>query len=73
MTRDGKPTTIASGLERGHPVFTYRMELTPGQTSTLVLHLTEPDDGSPLAVRPQPMVRPVRWTSQRVFRDECSG
>ena len=68
VTRDGKPTAIGSGFERGHPVFTYRLGLEPGRTSTLVLHLTEHDDGSPLVVRPQPMVRPV----QVDVRNECS-
>lgn len=60
VTADGKPTTAASGTERGHPVFTVVLELPRGTTRTVVFHLTEPaGSGTPIVLR-QPLVRPLR-------------
>ncbi|MDT4914315.1 MAG: hypothetical protein QOC66_3443 [Pseudonocardiales bacterium] len=62
MTVDGKPGTVGSGVERGHPVLIADIELPRGATRTIVFHLTEPEGkGSPQVLR-QPLVRPMNVT-----------
>ncbi len=59
VTVDGKTSTVASGIERGHPVFTVDLELPHGQSRTVTMHLTEPaGHGAPVVLR-QPLVRPL--------------
>lgn len=61
-TLDGRPATLASGVERGHPVYTRDVELPAGSSRTLVLHLLEPrSDRAPVVLR-QPLVRPLHAT-----------
>jgi hypothetical protein len=60
VTADGKPTTAASGTERGHPVFTVDLELPRGSTRTVVFHLTEPTGSGTPIVLDQPLVRPLQ-------------
>jgi hypothetical protein len=57
---DGKPATAQVGAELGHPVFTFDLSTSRGQTRTIVLHLREPaGTGAPVVLR-QPMVRPLK-------------
>lgn len=58
-TFDGKPSTVAVGAERGHPVYYVDLELPRGTSHTLVLHLTEPAGKGPVRVLPQPLVHPL--------------
>ncbi|MDQ1020544.1 DUF4012 domain-containing protein [Streptomyces afghaniensis] len=61
-TVDGRTALLASGTERGHPVYTLDLELPAGARRTLVLHLWEPHaDGRPALLR-QPLVTPLRAT-----------
>lgn len=61
-TLDGRTAMLASGTERGHPVYTLDLELPAGARRTLVLHLWEPHaDGRPVLLR-QPLVTPLRAT-----------
>ncbi|WP_306190773.1 DUF4012 domain-containing protein [Streptomyces sp. MK5] len=61
-TVNGRPVMLASGIERGHPVYTVDMELPAGSRRTLVLHLLEPrTTGTPTLLR-QPLARPLRAT-----------
>ncbi|MFD8416235.1 DUF4012 domain-containing protein [Streptomyces sp. NPDC059650] len=61
-TLDGRPALLASGVERGHSVFTLDLELPAGSRRTLVLHLLEPHaDGAPTLLR-QSLVTPLRTT-----------
>ncbi|MEV5508448.1 DUF4012 domain-containing protein [Streptomyces orinoci] len=46
---DGHPQLLAVDQERGHPVFSAALEVLPGQTRVLTLHLDEPaKDAAPL-------------------------
>ncbi|MEU3777166.1 DUF4012 domain-containing protein [Streptomyces sp. NPDC032472] len=59
-TLDGRRALLASGVERGHSVFTLDLELPVGSRRTLVLHLLEPHaDGAPTLLR-QSLVTPLR-------------
>ncbi|MFI5677348.1 DUF4012 domain-containing protein [Streptomyces cellulosae] len=61
-TVDGRTALLASGTERGHPVYTLDLELPAGARRTLVLHLWEPHaDSTPVLLR-QPLVTPLRAT-----------
>jgi hypothetical protein len=61
-TLDGRRALLASGVERGHSVFTLDLELPAGSSRTLVLHLREPHaDGSPTLLQ-QSLVTPLRTT-----------
>ncbi|MGW5548561.1 DUF4012 domain-containing protein, partial [Streptomyces sp. NPDC003998] len=63
-TLDGRPVTLDTGTERGHPAYTLDLELPRQSSRTLVLHLREPDaDGAPTILR-QPLVTPLRATVQ---------
>lgn len=65
-TLNGKPVQVEVSQERGHPRFSRFLELDPGATGTLVLHLREPAaasgaSGSPITaatVPVQPLVIP---------------
>jgi hypothetical protein len=62
---DGRPITVHSGVERGHPVFTMDAELPAESTRVLTLHLVEPageeGDRAPVLLR-QPLVTPMPVT-----------
>ncbi|WP_327249808.1 DUF4012 domain-containing protein [Streptomyces sp. NBC_01320] len=61
-TLGGRRALLASGVERGHSVFTLDLELPAGSRRTLVLHLLEPHaDGVPTLLR-QSLVTPLRAT-----------
>ncbi|MET8398218.1 DUF4012 domain-containing protein [Streptomyces sp900116325] len=61
-TLDGRSALLASGVERGHSVFTLDLELPVGSRRTLVLHLLEPHaDGAPTLLR-QSLATPLRTT-----------
>ncbi|MEU3657483.1 DUF4012 domain-containing protein [Streptomyces sp. NPDC032161] len=61
-TLGGRRALLASGVERGHSVFTLDLELPAGSRRTLVLHLLEPNaDGVPMLLR-QSLVTPLRTT-----------
>jgi hypothetical protein len=50
------------GAENGHPVYTMDVELPPGTSRTVVLHVIEPaGTGTPIVLR-QPLVRPLQVT-----------
>lgn len=57
---DGQATGAAVFDEEGHPTFRTILELTPGQTRTFTLSLTEPAGDAPLTVVKQPGVLPVQ-------------
>jgi hypothetical protein len=59
---DGKVAFIDEESERGHPVTTASVSLSPGQTRTLVFHLHEPAATGPLVTLTQPLVRPLHLT-----------
>jgi len=46
-TLDRQPAPVGGGTDRGHPVWTFVMEVDPGQTSTLTLGFTEPTVTNP--------------------------
>jgi hypothetical protein len=58
-TVDGRGTTVTVGVERGHPVFAFDVEIDPGKTRTMVLEYTEPRVKGPLTVPVQPLARPM--------------
>ncbi len=55
-TLDGKPVLLQATVERSHPRFSRYLELDPGATGTLVLHLAEPAVGNGPIVPVQPLV-----------------
>ena len=59
-TLDGRVAPLAGGYERGHPVFTFNVEVPRGRTQTLVLHLTEPAGTAAPTLLRQPLVRPLK-------------
>ncbi|GGT30316.1 hypothetical protein GCM10010271_37970 [Streptomyces kurssanovii] len=61
-TLDGRPVLLASGDERGHPVYMLDLEMPVGSTRTLVLHLLEQRSDLPPTVLRQPLVRPLHAT-----------
>ncbi|MBA2945211.1 DUF4012 domain-containing protein [Streptomyces himalayensis] len=61
-TLDGRPVMLHSSVERGHPVYTFDLELPAQSSRTLVLHLREPlSDRAPVLQR-QPLVIPLQAT-----------
>ena len=44
-------------------MFGLQLDIDPGATATIVLHLKEPAGTGPLVSRMQPMVTPVTFTS----------
>jgi hypothetical protein len=55
-TIDGKPVGLAVYSEQGRPVYDADLVIVPGQTRTLVLHLTEPTTAGPADFVVQPLV-----------------
>ncbi|MGW5094271.1 DUF4012 domain-containing protein [Streptomyces nodosus] len=61
-TVDGKSTVTSPGAERGHPVYTFDIEVPAGASRTVTLHLVEPpSDRAPTVLR-QRLTRPLRAT-----------
>jgi Protein of unknown function (DUF4012) len=67
-TLDGKPAVMEVASERGHPRFSRYLELDPGASGTLVLHLDEPSVAGGVTVPSQPLVTPQ---ITHVFVHEC--
>ncbi len=62
-TLDGEQAFLAIDSERGRPVFTSALEIAPGQTRTLVLHIEEPPKArGPVTTLVQPLVLPQKTT-----------
>ncbi|MGW7816913.1 DUF4012 domain-containing protein [Streptomyces puniciscabiei] len=61
-TLDGRRLEMISGTERGHPVYTFDLELPRGAGRTLVLHLREPEADRPPTILRQALVMPLRAT-----------
>jgi len=57
-TLDGKPLSMESHVERGHPVFSTYLEIKPGARQTLDLRILEPRFSDDVVVRPFPMAFP---------------
>ncbi|TCJ33293.1 DUF4012 domain-containing protein [Parafrankia sp. BMG5.11] len=57
---DGRPVSLTSGEERGHPVLSTYLTVDRGQTRTLQVRVLEPVAGPTLAVRGQPLPFPER-------------
>jgi hypothetical protein len=57
-TLDGKPVLMEATTEQGHGRFSHYIELDPGQSATLVLHLAEPSSAGGATVPVQPLVSP---------------
>ena len=69
-TLDGKPATVITGAERGHPTFQVDVEIPHGASRTVVFNLTEPNaQEAPIILR-QPLVRPLDLT---VTTTQCHG
>jgi Protein of unknown function (DUF4012) len=65
---DANPAAVATGTERGHPVYSLDVELPRGASRTVVLHLAEPaGSGQPTVLR-QPLVIPLRVS---LAEDRC--
>ncbi|MFE9126073.1 DUF4012 domain-containing protein [Streptomyces sp. NPDC007148] len=68
---DGKAAPSAQGTERGHPVYTFDVEVPRGTSRTLTLHLLEPpSDRAPTVLRQQ-LTRPLHVTVRQGSR--CPG
>ncbi|MFF0065237.1 DUF4012 domain-containing protein [Streptomyces sp. NPDC005279] len=61
-TIDGKTAFMSPGVERGHPVYTFDVELPAGSSRTVVLHLLEPPADRAPTVLHQRLPRPLRAT-----------
>lgn len=61
-TLDDRRVLTGVGKERGHPVYTFSLELPRGATRTLVLHLIEPRSDRPPVLLRQQLVKPLRVT-----------
>jgi hypothetical protein len=59
---DGRPMSLSSQLEQGHPVVSTYLALDAGRTRTLTVRFWEPVAGPALALRPQPGVAPEHVT-----------
>jgi len=59
---DGKPTSMTSGVERGHPVYTFDVEVPVGKSRTVLLYLMEPPSNRPPTVLRQHLARPLHVT-----------
>jgi hypothetical protein len=57
---DGKPFALHAGRERGHPVFSFSVDIAPGASRTAVLQLREPRSTAAPVVRGQALARPLR-------------
>lgn len=63
-TLDGEPLSIYPGIERGHPAFRYRLEISPGETSRASFDFAEPAAAGPAATVVQPLVQPQITTTR---------
>ncbi|MER5463009.1 DUF4012 domain-containing protein [Streptomyces sp. NPDC002668] len=61
-TIDGQTALMSPGVERGHPVYTFDVELPAGSSRTVVLHLLEPPADRAPTVLHQRLPRPLRAT-----------
>ncbi|WP_326651323.1 DUF4012 domain-containing protein [Streptomyces sp. NBC_01750] len=61
-TIDGQTARMSPGVERGHPVYTFDVELPAGSSRTVVLHLLEPPADRAPTVLHQRLPRPLRAT-----------
>ena len=59
VTHNGKPMTVASGTERGHPVTVFGYDLPIASAQTFELHFSEPAGTTAPVIRVQPMVNPM--------------
>ncbi|MBT2392549.1 DUF4012 domain-containing protein [Streptomyces sp. ISL-1] len=57
---DGRPALLTPGVERGHPVYTFDVEVPAGSSRTLTLHLLEPPTDQGPIVFHQRLPRPLR-------------
>lgn len=57
-TIDGRLLLLAPAVERTHPVFTAAVDIGPGATRTIVIHLLEPTVPGRATVPVQPLVQP---------------
>ncbi|MFI2350439.1 DUF4012 domain-containing protein [Streptomyces sp. NPDC019443] len=57
---DGRPARLTPGAERGHPVYTFDVEVPAGSSRTLTLHLLEPPADHGPVVFHQRLPRPLR-------------
>ncbi|MFF3247485.1 DUF4012 domain-containing protein [Streptomyces sp. NPDC002870] len=57
---DGRPARLTPGVERGHPVYTFDVEVPAGSSRTLTLHLLEPPADHGPVVFHQRLPRPLR-------------
>ncbi|MGW5463793.1 DUF4012 domain-containing protein [Streptomyces sp. NPDC003996] len=64
-TLDGRPVTVDTGTERGHPAYTLDLELPRQSSRTLVLHLDEPGADSAPTILRQALVTPLTATVRR--------
>ncbi|MEZ0092434.1 DUF4012 domain-containing protein [Streptacidiphilus sp. EB129] len=55
---DGRPLLMSPSVERGHLLLSAQVELIPGQSREMDLHLREPASAAPPVVPVQPLVRP---------------
>lgn len=58
VTIDGTAVPVASGQEDGRPVWTYPVDIGPGQQQTAVFEIIEPASGAAPVIPVQPLVRP---------------
>jgi hypothetical protein len=65
---DGRRAGAVFQREGGHPVYTSDLTIRPGQTRTLVYHLTEPRTAGPVRTVVQPLVRPM---TQQLAEPAC--
>ncbi|MEU9009422.1 DUF4012 domain-containing protein [Streptomyces sp. NPDC048479] len=59
---DGRRAFLTPGVERGHPVYTFDVEVPAGSSRTLTLHLLEPPTDHGPVVFHQRLPRPLRAT-----------
>jgi hypothetical protein len=57
-TVDGESLPVTSGVERGHPVFSFAITLQPGAPAVAVFHLSEPTAAGEAETQVQPLARP---------------
>jgi uncharacterized protein DUF4012 len=61
-TVDGRKALMSPGVERGHPVYTFDVEVPAGSSRTVTLHLLEPAADRAPTVLHQRLARPLRAT-----------
>ncbi|GAA2629321.1 DUF4012 domain-containing protein [Streptomyces vastus] len=62
-TVDGRKALMSPGIERGHPVYTFDIEVPAGGSRTVMLHLLEPPADDAPTVLHQRLPRPLRATA----------